>query len=471
MKKERTIWVGIVALLLSIILINLNNPHSRADENREILFKSIFEQAYNSLKNSYIEKVEPEDLLKGAIKGMIKVLDDPHTAFLEEQQKKSLEIETEGQYGGLGIVIGVRDKKLVVISPMEDTPAERIGIEAGDKIIQIEGEPVKDPDLNEVVKKLRGKPGTQVTIAIEREGIDELIDYTITREIIKLKNVKSAVINDIGYVKLISFSAVAPDQMKKVLKEFTEKNNIKGLIFDLRNNSGGLLDVAISISDFFLEQGLIVYTKTREDASQLSSALNRKYYARSGTTLIANIPMVVLVNHGTASASEIFAGAIRDNKRGILIGTKTFGKGSVQSVMKFHKDYAMRYTTAYYYTPSGTKIHKIGIEPDIEVEFPKITKTEMDKIKKVKNDKLIEKFLKQNENPDDKEIEEFIKEELSKKTKLDTRLLKRLYLEEYYRIHKDKKAPIYDIEYDPQLKMALQILQSEISTILHREKR
>ncbi len=394
MKRERKIWAGIVVLLLVILILNFNQQHSKADENKEKLFKNIFEQIYFNLKNSYIEKKEADELLKGAIKGMIKTLDDPHTAFLELEQKKNLEIETKGQYGGLGIVIGVRDNKLTVISPMEDTPAERIGIQAGDTIVKIEGEPVKDPDLNEIVKQLRGKPGTKVAISIEREGMDELIDYTITREVIKIKSIKSDIIDDIGYIRLISFNQNAPGELKKILKQFVKNDKIKGIIFDLRNNSGGLLDVAIRITDYFLEQGMIVHTKPRKDAVRLSSSLNKEYHATSSSTLVADIPMVVLVNHGTASASEIFSGAIRDNKRGILIGTKTFGKGSVQSIINFTKDYAMRYTTAYYYTPNGTKIHKIGIQPDIEIEFPKIIKEERKEINRIQNEKILENYFK-----------------------------------------------------------------------------
>ncbi len=466
MKRERKIWVGIVTFLLLIILINFNLQHSKADENQEKLFKSIFEKVYFNIKSSYIEKTEADKLLKGAIKGMIKTLDDPHTAFLEVEQKKNLEIETKGQYGGLGIVIGVRNNKLTVISPMEDTPAEKIGILAGDKIVKIEGEPVKDPELNEIVKQLRGKPGTKVTISIEREDMDELIDYTITRENIKIESVKYDKIEDIGYIRLITFSQTAPAELKKVLIKFQEEK-IKGLIFDLRNNSGGLLDVAIRITDYDLDDGLIVYTKPRDDATHLSSTLNRKYNATGYSTLIGDTPMVVLVNHGTASASEILSGAIRDNKRGILIGTKTFGKGSVQSIINFTKDYAMRYTTAYYYTPNGTKIHKIGIEPDIEVKFPKITKDERKEIKRIQDEKIIENYLKDREEPDEKDMENYLKE-LAKKIKLNNRLTKKLIKDELY---KKKKKPVCDFDFDVQLKMALQILQSEIAVILHRDKK
>ena len=209
---------------------------------------NLLKRVYQKLRDEYVEEKSPKDLFVGAIDGMIKSLNDPHTAFLKPQQREELQIETKGEYGGLGIVIGIRDNKLTVISPIEDTPAERAGIQAGDKIVKINGEDVKDPKLDEVVKQLRGKPGTEVTISIEREGVDELIDYTLTRETIKLKAVKSAVIKtNIGYVKIISFNKNAPEELKESLEEL-KKKKIKGLIVDVRNNPGGLLDVAVKIA-------------------------------------------------------------------------------------------------------------------------------------------------------------------------------------------------------------------------------
>ncbi len=465
MKKERIIWVSIVTVLLTIILLSFNNHFTRADEDNEKKYFKLFEKVYYNLQKSYIEKKESKDLLIGAINGMIKILGDPHTAFLKPKQKENLEIETTGEYGGLGIEIGVRNNKLTIISPIGDTPAERSGVKSGDKIIKINSEPVVDPDLSKIVKILRGKPKTKVTISIEREGIDELLDFTITREIIKIKSVKSTVIDEIGYIRLISFRKNAPNELKKVLKKFIKKNKVKGIILDLRNNPGGLLNVAVKITDLFIKEGLIVYTKPRKDSLNYYSALNKKYYAVKKVTIADDIPLVILVNGGSASASEIFSGAVKDHKRGILIGTKTFGKGSVQSVINLDDGYGLRYTTAYYYTPDGTKIHKKGIEPDIEIKMPRLTKADIKAIKKLQDKKLINKFIKKNKEPKEKEINKFLDKLKKTDINLDRRTVKRLIKREIYRY---KKMPLYDLDFDVQLKMGLQILKSEISIILKK---
>ena len=441
MRKERKIWISIITSLLIIIIYNINHPHIKAAENQERLFTGFFQTVYKTIKNSYIDEKETKELMVGAIKGMIKTLDDPHTALLELQQKENLEIEIRGQYGGLGIYISVRDNKLTVIAPMEDTPAQRAGILAGDRIVKIEGELVKNPDLNKIVKKLRGKAGTDVAISVEREGIDELIDYTLTRENIKIKSVKFTKIDNMGYIRLISFRKKAPGELKNALKKLIEKDKIKGIILDLRNNSGGLLDSAIKITDLFINEGIIVYTKTRTNAVNLSRGLNKKYYATSHTTVAGDIPLVVLVNKGTASASEILSGAIHDHKRGVLIGSTTFGKGSVQTVINLNNEYAMRYTTAYYYTPDGTKIHKKGIIPDIEVEhkYPN-TKKENNEIKKIRDEKLVEDFIKKNKKPEKKDIDTFIKKLRRKRFGLKNKYIKQLIKKKLY---KDKIAPVY----------------------------
>lgn len=467
MKKERIIWVSIVTVLLTVLLINFTYNSSRAKEDDEQKYVKLFEHVYQHLKRSYIEKKESKELLIGAIDGMIKTLDDPHTAFLKPKQKENLEIETTGQYGGLGIEIGIRDKKLTVISPIEDTPAERAGIKSGDRIVKIEDDPVVNPDLSKVVKLLRGKPQTKVTISVERDGIDELLDFTITREIIKIKSVKHAKIEDIGYIRLISFRKNAPIELKKILKKYVKKEKVKGIILDLRNNPGGLLDVAVEITDYFINKGLIVYTKPRKDSLNYYSALNRKFEAKEKSTIVKDIPLIVLVNHGSASASEIFSGAIKDHKRGIIIGTKTFGKGSVQSVINLNDGYGLRFTTAYYYTPNGIKIHKKGVKPDIEVEMPSLSKDEIKDIKKIQDKKFINKLLKKNKKPKEKDIDAFIAKLRNEKINLDKRIINRLIKQEQHHLG---KMPLYDLDYDIQLRMGLQILKSEIGIILKRDK-
>lgn len=458
MRKERIIWSSIIVLLVTLLVLTFNHPFSKADENDENLYFDLFQKTYYQLKNSYIEKKEPKDLMIAAIQGMIKSLDDPHTAFLIPTQKQDLEIETSGEYGGLGIEIGVRDNKLTVISPMEDTPAERLGIRAGDRIVKIEGKPVENPDVNEVVKVLRGKPGTDVTITIERDNFNELLDFKITREVIKMKSVKYDTITNIGYIRLISFRKNAPEELKNALLELNKKN-IKGLIIDLRNNPGGLLDVAVDVCDLFIKKGIIVSIKPREDALMLNNLLKKDFYATGQAIIDKNEPIVILVNHGSASASEIFAGALKDHKRGVLIGNTTFGKGSVQSVINLDDGYGLRFTTAYYYTPSGAKIHKIGIDPDISIDLPQPNQDEVKLIKRIFDEKLVESFVNKNKTPSDSDLDTFMNELKTKNIILDKILIKRLVRQELY---KNRKEPLYDLDYDTQLKMALQIINAEL---------
>lgn len=454
--KSRIIrYLFLKLIFILCITYTLKGINSEEEEKK---YFNLFKRVYQKLRDEYVEEKSPRDLFVGAIEGMIKSLNDPHTAFLKPHQREELQIETKGEYGGLGIVIGIRENKLTVISPIEDTPAERAGIQAGDKIVKINGEDVKDPKLDEIVKKLRGKPGTEVTISIEREGVDELIDYTLTREIIKLKAVKFAVIKtNIGYVKIISFNKNAPEELKEALEKL-KKKKIKGLIVDVRNNPGGLLDVAVKIVDFFISDGLIVYTRPRKGV--FNPFLNQDYYAHRQRTLIPDdMPMVVLINHGSASASEIFAGAIQDHKRGIIVGINSFGKASVQSVINLDDGYGLRYTTAFYYTPNGRKIHKKGIEPDIEVEQIKLSKRELKEIRKIEKKKYIKEFLKENPKYTEKDIDALIRKLQEDDIYLDRIIVKNIIKNEEY---KKKKRPIYDLETDLQLKMAVQIVSMEI---------
>lgn len=458
MKRERILWILMSSLLVLALVLNFNHASSRAQENDERAFFDIFNKVYYNLKNSYIEKKEAKELMTAAIQGMIKSLNDPHTAFLVPTQKEDLEIETSGEYGGLGIEIGVRDNKLTIISPMEDTPAERAGVKAGDKIVKIEGKPVENPDINEVVKVLRGKPGTPVTITIQRETINELLDFRITREVIKLRSVKADIISNVGYVKLNSFRRNAPDELRTALLDL-KKKKIKGLIMDLRNDPGGLLDVAVAVSDLFIEQGLIVSIRPREDTLSYNSILKKEFYATGSSVVPQELPLVVLVNNGSASASEIFAGAVKDHKRGVLVGTKTFGKGSVQSVINLDEGYGLRFTTAYYYTPSGTKIHQIGIEPDIEVDLPQLNKDEIKAARKLVDEKIVEEFVKKNRTPSEKDIDALMADLKSREIGLSRVIIRRMIRQEQY---KDRKEPLYDLDFDTQLKMAMEIINAEL---------
>ena len=321
----------------------------------------IFGDVLSVIQTSYVEEPNVDNLVQGAIKGMLQTL-DPHSSYLTPDMLKQVEVETKGVFGGLGIEIGVKDGILTVIAPIEDTPAFRAGLKAGDKIVKIEKESTRDMTVIDAVKRLRGEPGTKVTISIVREGLTEPRAYTITRDVIKIKSVKSKAMGDgIAYVKLIQFQQDTSVELEKALQAAQkEKGGLRGLVLDLRNNPGGLLDQAVKVSDEFIDSGLIVYTDGRIESQKY------KYFAHKDGTY-TGFPIVVLVNAGSASASEIVAGALQDHGRAILLGTRTFGKGSVQTILPLEDGSALRLTTARYFTPNGRSIQAKGIEPDIVV--------------------------------------------------------------------------------------------------------
>jgi carboxyl-terminal processing protease len=305
------------------------------------------------IHQSYVEDVSSEDLVDKAIEGMLEIL-DPHTSFFKQKQFDELRIHTEGKFGGLGIQISIRDKVLTVMTPIAGTPASRSGIQSGDQIIKINGKSTKGISIDDAVSKLRGEPGTDVTIVIRRKGERDDLDYTITREVITIPAIPfyGVLDNGVGYVLLLNFSQDAGAELEKAIKELTNRK-IKALILDLRNNPGGLLPQAIEVSEKFLERkSLVVSTRGRLRGQ------NKEFNASASPALPGNIPMVVLVNAASASASEIVAGAVQDWDRGIIVGDTTFGKGSVQSILPLDKEHHLKLTTAYYYTPSGRCINK-----------------------------------------------------------------------------------------------------------------
>jgi carboxyl-terminal processing protease len=350
--------------LVSFFAIYLFSPIRSHATNKE-LDKSLetFISALTLVKDNYYKDVEEGEITYGALKGMCAAL-DPHSQFMDEEIYKEMKVETEGEFGGLGIEITIRDQYLTVVAPIEDTPAFKAGLQPGDRIVEIEGEPTKELSLVEAVRKLRGTPGTNVSITVMRKGVEDLLPFTITREKIQIQSVKDAkLIKDkIGYVKLTQFQEHTGTDLDKALREL-EKEGMDALILDLRNNPGGLLQVAIEVADKFIGgDKLLVYTKGR------ISSQNIEFKAHSKTTH-PDYPLVVLVNKGSASGSEIVAGAIQDWRRGILLGSQTFGKGSVQSVLPLKDGSALRLTTAKYFTPNGRCIQSVGITPDIVVEL------------------------------------------------------------------------------------------------------
>jgi len=360
---KRQIRVGLVVLLVVALSIPLVRGAAWAVKTTEKVYDylRVFNQALALIQSRYVEEVEPKKLIYGAIDGMVREL-DPHSAFLRPEFMQEMNVDAKGTFGGLGIEITKEKDYVLIVAPIEDTPADRAGIESGDRIIAIDGESTRDMTIMDAVKRLRGEPGTQVTITVERDSWEEPQDIAITREIIEVKTVKSRPIDDgIGYIKITSFNLQTYGALRSALKELEGSGNLAGgLVLDLRNNPGGLLDVSVKVADMFLDGGIIVETKGR---SKGQSSVER---ASPGG--FDDFPMVVLVNSGSASASEIVAGALQDNKRAILVGVRTFGKGSVQTILPLSDGAGLKLTTAKYLTPSGRDIQAKGIEPNIFVE-------------------------------------------------------------------------------------------------------
>lgn len=342
-----------------------------------------FSNILSIVRKNYVEDVETKNLVNGAINGMLNSL-DPHSAYLTPELYKELQSDTQGRFGGLGIEITVKGGILTVVSPIEDTPAAKAGIQPGDQIFKIEDEFTKDMSLVDAVKKMRGLKGTKINLTIKRENVPDLVEVSLVRDVIRVQSVRSRDLEaGYGYIRLAQFQERSDRDMQRALEKFAaEKGGIKGLVLDLRNNPGGLLTQAVRISDLFLESGLIVYTEGRIEAQK------QKYFAQKDGTW-TEFPIVVLVNGGSASASEIVAGALQDHKRAVVLGTKTFGKGSVQTILPLDDSSALRLTTARYFTPAGRSIQATGIVPDIVLDnAPADGKTEPSKRPNLREENL-----------------------------------------------------------------------------------
>jgi carboxyl-terminal processing protease len=339
-----------------------------------------FTEVFGKIKSDYVEPVEDKKLITEAINGMLTGL-DPHSAYLDADAFKDLQVGTQGEFGGLGIEVSMEDGFVKVVAPIEDTPAFQAGMKSGDLIIKLDDTPVKGLTLNEAVKRMRGKPGTKITLTVMRKGETKPLTVTITRAVIKIQSVKSKLLEQgYGYVRITQFQEHTGENLAKALETFYKQNKgpLKGLVLDLRNDPGGLLNGAVAVSTAFLpKDALVVYTEGRTEDAKMKLTANRENYLRAPTqddylkNLPAgtkNVPMVVLVNGGSASASEIVAGALQDHKRAIIMGTQTFGKGSVQTILPLGNNTAIKLTTARYFTPNGRSIQAKGITPDIVVE-------------------------------------------------------------------------------------------------------
>jgi carboxyl-terminal processing protease len=365
--RTKKIVLGFVVITVALIAFIGISTQRRCDaqSGKEYEYIGLFTDVMTIVKKSYVEEVDSKKLIYGAINGMLSAL-DPHSSFMSPDTFKEMKVETKGAFGGLGIEISMKEGILTVISPIEDTPAHRAGIKAGDQILKIDERFTKDLTINESVKRMRGIKGSKVILTIMRDGFERPKDFPIIRDTIQVKSVKSRMLeNGYGYVRVAQFQERSDEDVAKALKALVEENKgkqLSGLVIDLRNDPGGLLDQAVRISDHFVESGkLIVYTEGREKESKMK-------FSASSRTKEPDYPIVVLINGGSASASEIVAGALQDHKRAIVMGTQSFGKGSVQTIIPLSDDSGLRLTTARYYTPNGRSIQAKGITPDIIVE-------------------------------------------------------------------------------------------------------
>jgi carboxyl-terminal processing protease len=368
---------------------------------------------FSRIKSDYVEEVEDKVLLENAIKGMLSGL-DPHSTYLNPDEYKELQIGTTGQFGGLGIQVGMEDGFVKVISPIDDTPAYHAGIKSGDLIVRLDEKSVKGMSLNDAVKIMRGKPGTDIKLTIVREGEDKPLEITVTRDIIKVDSIKSRMLEPgYGYARITNFQSKTPRDLLKAINSLKEEynNELKGLVLDLRNNPGGVLNAAADVSDLFINKGKLVYTEGRIQNSKF------EFNAKPGD-ILNDAPIVVLINGGSASASEIVAGALQDHHRAVVMGSKSFGKGSVQTIQELRSGGAVKITTARYFTPSGRSIQGEGITPDILLGAFKVTEADTDNIARLKEVDLGNHIS----NPDksDEEIKEEIqsKEEAEKNKKV-----------------------------------------------------
>ena len=432
MRKQRNIVIlfigfilGATLTLCSSVLAEKEAPQqSKKEDIQGLPFDELrnFTEIFGRIKQDYVEQVSDKKLLEDAIRGMLSGL-DPHSAYLGSEEYKELQEGTSGQFGGLGIEVGMENGFVKVVSPIDDTPAQKAGIKSGDLIVRLDDKPVKGMSLADAVKIMRGEPGTEIVLTVIREGEEAPLKFALTRDIIKVKSVKHRLLEkNYGYLRISSFQSGTGSGLNEAINDLKKENEgqLKGLVLDLRNNPGGVLNAAVEVSDAFLDSGLIVFTEGRIKNSEM------RFNAASGDTL-NGAPIVVLINGGSASASEIVAGALQDHKRAIIMGEKSFGKGSVQTILPTSNGAAIKLTTARYFTPSGRSIQAEGIEPDVKLARVKLESLEKSKFESIKEadlshhlinnsadknkqkelDKSIDKDNKDDDDTEDKNLKDY----------------------------------------------------------------
>ncbi|MCQ2610284.1 MAG: S41 family peptidase [Treponema sp.] len=455
-KRFFRIAVISIVLLTSGLFVSYcfaqSNKNSQTDKISQY-YKNII-MVFNYIKEFYVEDIDPQVLYEGAMDGMLKALEDPYTVYLDSQDMRGMTDTTNGKFYGVGLSISKRSKSTAedpayvdVIAPIENTPGFKAGIQSGDKLIEINGEPTPPMSMEDVLSKLRGPKGEPVEVTVLR-GASVTFKKVLIRDLVEVPVVESCMIGNYGYVRLIQFTPETAPKLKEAIENF-ESKKYTGLILDLRGNPGGLLSSAYDIGNFFIDEGPVVSTKSR------IASENKTFSANARSTIVKNKPVIVLINKGSASASEIVAGALKDNHIAYLVGERTYGKGSVQQVVPLNQNDGAKLTVARYYTPSDTNIDKIGIPPDREIKYPEYTDEQTKSFLKLSEDRTIEHYVKAHPAMTENDIANYASV-LQSTYNLDLRLLRRLIRVE---CNRTKKAPIYDLDYDVQLVEAINILR------------
>ena len=435
--------VFIVLFIAGTLFLNGNGGDVKAGTKEAYKNIEVFAEVLRQIEKNYVEPEDSQDLIYGAIKGMVRCL-DPHSSFMTKDEYQELRMETSGSFTGVGIEITIKDDVLTVVSPIEGTPAYKAGIQAGDRIVKVDGKLTKNMPMMKAVKSIRGEKGTPVKLTIIRQGEEKPLDFSIMRDVIPLVSVRQHLLTPmIAYLRISNFQGKTTKDLISGLDELEKKSKLRGLILDLRNNPGGLLTQAVEVSDVFLESGVIVKTKGRRETENMVARAHKNRNPHS-------YPIIVLVNSGSASAAEIVAGALQDNKRAIILGTRTFGKGSVQVVLPLSDGSALRLTTARYYTPSGRSIQSSGIIPDIELEYSPLDEPEVNKKDHFLREENIEGHMSNEDSEDD---------EKSSKSSI---------------VEKDDRVKML-LKKDNQVRHAMQLLQtwtifSQIKTVPESEQ-
>ncbi len=462
-KPNRSYWLVMTGIIVLVFIFAASTPLLLAQPGttQTDSYLDMLAQIFRYVQKNYVDETDAKTLFEGAAKGLVESLDDPYSYYLTATDMDDMGDTTQGNFGGVGLYISKypeadpavpesRYPYIYVVSPIEGTPAYRAGIHAGDYIYKIEGESTEEISSDEAANRLRGTPGTSVSVTILR-GKDITFDISLQRAVIEIPTVRYGKIgSDIGYLRIIQFTPFTADRVRDAVSEMNRDGKMAGLIIDVRSNPGGLLNSVVQVANFFMDKGIIVGTKSR------IASENEEFTARSSTILPMKTPIVLLIDRGSASAAEILAGALKDSKRAVVIGETSFGKGSVQNVIPLPSGGGLRLTTSRYYTPSGTFIDKIGVVPDITVTEPEFTEAEQESLRKLLQENLIVSFVEKNPEMDAARIDQFVLGLTSSGYTLEPRVLKRLVKNEYFR--KMDTPPPYDLEYDLVLQEALKIL-------------